>query len=184
MERWQLEMPRHCPSSISINIARRQLLQANFVDSIRTIARDAKIDTKQIQLEITETEVMTDVDYSIEVMNELRRAGFKIAIDDFGTGYSSLACLDRFPVDTLKIDRSIIADICTKDFSAKLVELVLKLAAETGITIVAEGIETKSQQDLLKSWGCDYGQGFVLSRPMVPESVSAFFRRNCELQPK
>jgi len=107
-------------------------------------------------------------------MSSLRRSGFKIHVDDFGTGYSSLACLNQFPIDTLKLDRSLIANITTHAYSRKLVEFVLRLAKETNVSLIAEGIETQEQYDLLIEWGCQFGQGYLIARPMPGESYSSF----------
>jgi len=107
-------------------------------------------------------------------MRCLRKSGFKIHVDDFGTGYSSLACLNQFPIDTLKLDRSLIANLTTQRYARKLVEFVLRLAKETNVSLIAEGIETQDQYDLLIEWGCQFGQGYLIARPMLGESYPSF----------
>ncbi len=172
--RWRREEPICCPRAIHVNLSRKQLLQPSFVEQVCTYARREKLPFHCIHLEVTESEIMSNLAQAIQVLKEMRRCGFKIDIDDFGTGYSSLACLSQFPVDTIKLDRSLIADICTKSFSAKLVELVIKLGSENGITVIAEGIETDSQEHKLNELQCQFAQGFLFARPLHAESLLAF----------
>ena len=174
---WRRIANRNAPNSISINIARQQLLSPRFFEHVVAITKGAKVDPKRVHLEITETGIMEMPRESIEVMKAFRCAGFKIDLDDFGTGYSSLSCISQFPIDIIKIDRSIIRNIATDTSSAKLVNFVLRLAEETMVSVVAEGIEQREQMDLLKSWGCDFGQGYLIAKPMPAESVLAFVNR-------
>lgn len=172
--KWQRESPVNAPKSINVNIARQQLLRPRFFEQVAEIASAEGLSPSQIHLEITESEIMSEPEVSISVLKTLRDAGFKIDIDDFGTGYSSLACLSQFPVDTLKIDRGLIAHITHDRYSAKLVEFVLRLAQETNIKVVAEGIELLEQSTLLNAWGCELGQGFLMARPMKAELILTF----------
>ena len=171
---WKRTIPFEAPKCISVNLARQQLLQPGFAEQVLEIAKKHGVSPKNIHLEVTESEMMIDVNVATEAMRSLRRSGFKIHVDDFGTGYSSLACLNQFPVDTLKLDRSLIANITTQPYSRKLVEFVLRLAKETNVSLIAEGIETQEQYDLLIEWGCQFGQGYLIARPMPGESYSSF----------
>jgi len=171
---WKRNIPRDAPKSISVNIARQQLSQPNFSERVRAIAKSTGVSTQCVNLEITESELMVNLSVAIEALTNLRNQGFKIHVDDFGTGYSSLACLNQFPIDVLKLDRSIIADIASRRYPAKLVEFVLRLARETDVSVIAEGIETQQQLDLLTGWRCRFGQGFLIARPMIAESFAGF----------
>jgi len=171
---WKRMIPLEAPKCISVNLARQQLLQPGFAEQVLAIAKKHGVSAKSVHLEVTESEMMIDVNVSTEAMSSLRRSGFKIHVDDFGTGYSSLACLNQFPIDTLKLDRSLIANITTHAYSRKLVEFVLRLAKETNVSLIAEGIETQEQYDLLIEWGCQFGQGYLIARPMPGESYSSF----------
>jgi EAL domain-containing protein (putative c-di-GMP-specific phosphodiesterase class I) len=171
---WKKCFPLEAPQGININIARQQLIRPRFFEQVTEVVAANHISPSQVHLEITESEMMQDLDFSVEVMRRLRQVGFKIHIDDFGTGYSSLACLNQFPVDTLKIDRSLIANITTDRYAAKLVEFVLRLAQETNVSVIAEGIELDDQARMLEKWGCQFGQGYLMARPMVGESFIPF----------
>jgi len=171
---WKRTIPCDAPKCISVNVARQQLLQPRFAEQVLEIANKHGVSPKNVHLEVSESEMMIDVNISTEAMRSLRKYGFKIHVDDFGTGYSSLACLNQFPIDTLKLDRSLIANITTQPYSRKLVEFVLRLAKETNVSLIAEGIETQEQHDLLIEWGCQFGQGYLIARPMPGESYSSF----------
>ena len=171
---WKRTIPCDAPKSISVNLARQQLLQPRFAEQVLRIANKCGVFPENVHLEVTESEVMLDLNISLEAMRSLRQSGFKIHMDDFGTGHSSLACLNQFPIDTLKLDRSLIANITTQLHARKLVEFVVRLAKETNVSLVAEGIEIQDQYDLLIEWGCQFGQGYLIARPMPGESYSSF----------
>lgn len=172
--KWKLEIPLDAPESISVNLARQQLLKPRFAEQVLDIAKLYGVSPEKVHLEVTESEMMVDLNVSTEAMRCLRKSGFKIHVDDFGTGYSSLACLNQFPIDTLKLDRSLIANLTTQRYARKLVEFVLRLAKETNVSLIAEGIETQDQYDLLVEWGCQFGQGYLIARPMLGESYPSF----------
>ena len=125
-----------------------------------------------IELEITESQLMVDPEHAIRMMRSLRDSGIRIAIDDFGTGYSSLAYLTRFPVESLKIDRSFVADVFSDHADAAIVRTIIEMAHQLGFTVVAEGVETDRQAAFLRQFGCEQAQGFLFARPMPAADVS------------
>jgi diguanylate cyclase (GGDEF)-like protein/PAS domain S-box-containing protein len=152
-------------SGVSVNLARQHLLLPDLATRLTRAARRAGINPTDVHLEITEGAVMQNVDTARETLAQLQEAGFRLAIDDFGTGYSSLACLHQFPVELLKIDRLFLEGIVQSDDRAAIVRTITSLAAILGFRVVAEGIETAEQFELMRELGCDYGQGYYLCRP-------------------
>lgn len=153
---------------VTVNVSPRQFSEAGFVKDVTDIVRLAGVLPKYIQLEITESVLMADVEKGIHIMNTLKQEGFLFLMDDFGTGYSSLSQLKQLPVSTLKIDRSFITD-SAEDY--KIVAAIVAMASELGINVIAEGIETETHLHLLKSSGCQFGQGYLFSRPMPEKYV-------------
>ncbi len=169
--RWQRELAEGAPSYVSVNLSRVQLTDPTLV--ARTLATLARIGMKppQLQLEVTESQIMTNRAGATDLLYQFRDAGVRLAMDDFGTGHSSLSCLQEFPIDVLKIDREFIANLHRgRDFAA-LVHAVVTLADNLGLEIVAEGIEDLEQVALLQALGCRYGQGFLLARPMPSDEL-------------
>jgi diguanylate cyclase (GGDEF)-like protein/PAS domain S-box-containing protein len=153
-------------SGVSINLARQHLLLPDLATRLTQAAHQAGIDPTDVHLEITEGAVMQNVDTARETLSQLQKAGFRLAIDDFGTGYSSLACLHQFPFELLKIDRLFLEGIVQSDDRAAIVRTITSLAAILGFRVVAEGIETAEQMELMRELGCDYGQGYYFCRPV------------------
>lgn len=160
IKRWSV---RFGPIPISINVSARQLQEPDFVIRVLSIIKEYDIDPQLIELEITETVLLEALDDSFMVLGDLRKAGITISIDDFGTGYSSLAYLTRLPVDTLKIDRSFISG---HQRSKAVLEMIVAMAKTLQLKTVAEGVETEGQLDWLTYEGCDYIQGYFISRPI------------------
>lgn len=156
-----LELPQ-----LAINISPVQLQQPDFIENLLALLREFKVKPSQLQLELTETAVMEHIEYGLSQLQLLREAGFSIAIDDFGTGYSSLSYLIKLPVDVVKLDRSIINDIEHSLATQSMVRNVIRMSHELGISLVAEGIETKEQHDLLTLMNCNYAQGYLYSKPV------------------
>ena len=163
----------HPPMPISVNLSPRQLVRDDVVDLVAAVLRESGLAPHLLELEITETVVMRDVDQSLSILRKLKQLGVRISIDDFGTGYSSLNYLKRFPVDTLKIDRSFVSDIVTDSDDAAIVKAVISLAHILNLRVVAEGVETEEQRRFLMENGCDEVQGYHFGRPV---SVEAFAR--------
>jgi diguanylate cyclase (GGDEF)-like protein len=159
---------------ISVNVSARQLESDQLIDDVRQVLRESGLEASALTLEITETTLMRDAEATAERLRSLKELGVLIAIDDFGTGYSSLAYLRQFPADSLKIDRSFINPIATSESSAAFIRTVVALARSLGIEILAEGIESQAQLETLRDERCDYGQGFLFSRPLAVEAVESF----------
>lgn len=152
------------PMRLAVNFSARQFQQPTFISSVEEILKDTQLDPNRIELEITESSIMKDPDQAIEKLLELKMMGIKVAIDDFGTGYSSLNYLKRFPIDTLKIDRSFVSDICKHHHDKAIVQAIITLGHALDLTVVAEGVETREQLDYLMELGCDVVQGFLFSK--------------------
>ena len=125
-----------------------------------------------LELEITETVIMDNLDTAVETLNRLHNQGFRIAIDDFGTGYSSLSYLKHLPLDTLKIDRSFLRDIMTDDYDKTIVKTIIAMAHSMDLTVTAEGVETQEQLALLRQYACDEIQGYLFSRPVPSDEAT------------
>nr|WP_321464404.1 EAL domain-containing protein [uncultured Desulfobulbus sp.] len=165
------------PLSVSVNLSPLQFMQSDLVEQILSILDRYKVPPGQLELEITETAMMSNLAKTVDTLNQLVAAGLFIAIDDFGTGYSSLSYLKRFPIGTLKIDRSFVRDITHDPNDAQLVETIILMAHNLGITAVAEGVETEEQLVWLKNCGCEQIQGFFYSRPLPADGFLNFLDR-------
>ncbi len=156
---------------MSINISSKRLAQDDVVDKIKHEIATHKIKGNCIELEITETAIMDNIERAIEVIHELKALGVTIALDDFGTGYSSLTYLQRLPIDVLKVDRMFIKDIMREKEVGHIFKFITQLAHELGLKIVAEGVETKEQLEFLKDNGCDIIQGYYYSKPVPSDAI-------------
>ena len=164
--------------SVAVNLSVGQMLAPNMVDLVVSILRRTGARPADLCLEMTESVLMDDVDQSEEAVAALKAAGIQLAIDDFGTGYSSLSYLRRFPVDTLKIDRSFVSGLGTDPHDAALVAAIITMAAALGLQVTAEGVETELQLAHLKNLGCHRAQGFYLARPMPAEALTRIVRQS------
>lgn len=160
---WQ-DMDFDC-GSVAINLSAQQFRDRNLLNDIKDSIQDNLIEPSRLEVEVTENMMMEDVEGAIQILQDLKDMGLKIAIDDFGTGYSSLSYLKKFPVDTLKIDRSFVKDLKPGSDDAAIVSAIVSLAQEMGIDLVAEGVEEKNQIDFLQSIGCTIMQGFYYAKP-------------------
>jgi diguanylate cyclase (GGDEF)-like protein len=165
------------PVRVAVNVSPLQLRRRDFVQAVLSSVSPLAGAAGGIDIEITESMLMQDIELSIRKLEELRAAGIGVAIDDFGTGYSSLRLLSRLPVDTLKIDRSFIQGITHGPHAMTLVSTVISLARAFDMRLVAEGVETVEQLDLLRVMGCDQAQGFYLGRPIPSADVPAVIER-------
>ncbi|HEX5966358.1 MAG TPA: EAL domain-containing protein, partial [Pyrinomonadaceae bacterium] len=159
------------PMRLSVNFSARQFQQPTFISSVAEILKATNLDPRWLELELTESSIMKDPEQAIEKLHEFKLMGIKVAIDDFGTGYSSLNYLKRFPIDTLKIDRSFVADVCKDPHDTAIVRAIITLGHALDLTVVAEGVETQEQLQYLSSLDCDVLQGFLFSKSL---SASAF----------
>ncbi len=161
---------------ISINLSASMLMNDKFIGNLIRWIDDHHIDCKKFNIEITETAIIGDIQKSVHVLNALRRLGFTIALDDFGTGYSSLTYLQRLPIDTIKIDRSFISNIKEDTEEFFVLKYMIDLAHHLKLNVVAEGIETKEQADMVKKYNVDYAQGYYFCKPMPQTRVIEYLK--------
>jgi diguanylate cyclase (GGDEF)-like protein len=174
VRRWQDLAPRDEPLMISVNLSGKQFMQPDLLEQIAAVLRETGLDPRSLKLEITETVVMENIETATRTLEQLRALGVELSIDDFGTGYSSLSYLQRFPVSTLKIDRSFISRITESEGTAEIVRTIMSLARGLGMDVVAEGVETEGQRAQLSDMDCEFGQGYYFSKPMGLDATEAF----------
>jgi diguanylate cyclase (GGDEF)-like protein/PAS domain S-box-containing protein len=165
------------PLRMAVNLSSRQLKGRELLTVLRTVLAETGLAPALLELEITESAVMEDPELAVELLEEIRRSGIRIAIDDFGTGYSSLAYLKKFPVNTLKIDQSFVADLTKDSDDAAIVESIIQMAHNLNLEVVAEGVETEEQLAFFRAKKCHEVQGYYFSKPLPPEQFAALFRR-------
>ena len=170
---WQQEGRPLLP--ISVNLSPRQFRQKNLIETVRRALLDTGQPARLLELEITETTLMQDIDETRDKLQEIAAMGVRLAIDDFGTGYSSLSYLKRFPVHKLKVDQSFVRDLTVDPEDAAIVTAVIGLAKSLGLDTLAEGVETREQLDVLLGLGCEKFQGYLFSRPLPPTFVDGIF---------
>jgi diguanylate cyclase (GGDEF)-like protein/PAS domain S-box-containing protein len=170
---WRASSKAHEHLTISVNLSAKQFLQPNLVQEIGSLLKESGLPPEALKLEITESTVMGDPSAAVEMLQQIKALGIRLAIDDFGTGYSSLSYLHRFPLDTLKIDRSFISDISAEGEGMEIARTILPMANNLRLDVIAEGVETIEQVLLLKKLQCKYGQGFFFSRPLSAEGITA-----------
>jgi diguanylate cyclase (GGDEF)-like protein len=164
------------PISVSVNISGRQFQQADLLATVEKVLSASQLEPRYLELELTESMLMTDDQDkkhgSFTTFSRLQQMGVKIAIDDFGTGYSSLSYLKRFPVNTLKIDRSFVKDVCINPDDSAITDAIIAMAHSLQLDVVAEGVETKEQSNFLRVKGCEYAQGYLFSRPIDADEMT------------
>ncbi|MCG5498797.1 putative bifunctional diguanylate cyclase/phosphodiesterase [Ectothiorhodospira variabilis] len=171
LETTGLPVPR-----MAINLSPRQFRQADLAAQYAAIISDAGIQASQIELELTESTIMQDIDKAVEIFGDMQQLGFRLAVDDFGTGYSSLNQLKHFPIHTLKIDRSFIRGIPQDRDDAAIVKAIVAMAKGLGLEVVAEGVEARHQLDFLKGLDCESVQGFYFSRPLPYDELCEYLQ--------
>jgi EAL domain-containing protein (putative c-di-GMP-specific phosphodiesterase class I) len=154
------------PITFAINLSARQFRQKNLPSMIRQILADTGLSPQYLSLEITEETMMQLGDETVQNLNDLKEIGVSLALDDFGTGYSSLSYLSRFPVDSLKIDRSFIDEVASARSHASITAAIIAMGHSLNMEVVAEGVETEAQMAFLAQHGCDIVQGFFFSHPL------------------
>ena len=164
------------PVRVSVNLSARQFLGQDVAERVAALLRETRCDPACLTLEITESVLMENPAAATETMGRLAAMGVQLAIDDFGTGYSSLASLKRFPIHSLKIDRSFVMDLTQDADDAAIVNAVIALAHSMKLNVIAEGVETREQLAFLQERGCDQMQGYCFSRPVAPEGIAAMLR--------
>jgi EAL domain-containing protein (putative c-di-GMP-specific phosphodiesterase class I) len=173
---WQNEFPHRLPLKVSVNLSGKQLRSNNFIEQIDEILAETGLDGSHLKLEITESSLIENVEVATDILLELKERQIELCLDDFGTGYSSLSYLRRFPVDTIKIDRSFITQMKSEDDGSEIVRAIVTLAHVLGMTAVAEGIETKNQLQQLQQLACQKGQGYFFSQPLSQADAEALLR--------
>ena len=166
MHRWQKCFPLDHPLFVTVNLSSKQFTQATLISTFASILQETGVKPQSVKLEITESVVMENVDTATDMLRQLRSLGVQLAIDDFGTGYSSLSYLHRFPIDTLKIDRSFVTRMSENNENTEIVRTIVVLAQNLGMDVVAEGVETNEQLVILQKLGCENGQGYFFSKPV------------------
>jgi EAL domain-containing protein (putative c-di-GMP-specific phosphodiesterase class I) len=166
---------------MAVNLSARQFQQKNLVETIAQVLESTKLEPSYLELEITESIAMQDINFTISVLRALRSMGIQIAIDDFGTGYSSLSSLKYFPLDKLKIDQSFVRELVTDSYDAAIITALVALGHGMKLEVIAEGVETQEQMAFLRSVKCDGIQGYLLSRPLPAQEATNLFIRKTPL---
>jgi len=164
------------PVRVSVNVSARQLAQAGFVGEVRAALEATGLAPSHLELELTESALIEDMERTAAMLGELQALGVKIAVDDFGTGYSGLAYLRRFPIDVLKLDRSFVLQDDGRISAFDFVKAFVDMAHALRMSVVAEGVETAEVLDFLRAADCDEAQGYLLARPMPIEDVGALLQ--------
>ena len=175
---WQQLFPSNPPLSLSVNISPKQFAQADLAAQIGQLLQESGMDPRFVDLEITETIAMADAAKSAGMLSELKALGVGLDIDDFGTGYSSLSRLQSFRVDTLKIDRIFVSRMDSDHETHEIVRVIINLAHSLGLKVVAEGVETQAQFDLLRKLGCERAQGYLFSKPVDRDTILKLLASN------
>ena len=180
LRNWQRLAPRQPPLTVSVNVSGRHFTRPELVTQISEILRTNQLDARSLKLELTESVVMENIQIADEVLRTLRAIGVELSIDDFGTGYSSLSYLHRFPVNTLKIDRTFVSQMERNNENTEIAKTIITLAHSLGLSVVAEGVENAGQLSRLVELGCQFGQGFFFAKPIVAEDVPEYIAGMCQ----
>lgn len=173
MHTWQVQFPTAFPLKISVNLASKQIKEPKLIEQIERILAETGLDGGYLKLEITESMLMEDVQETINTLLQIQAVNIQLSIDDFGTGYSSLGYLQRFPINTLKIDRSFVSQMNFDNEKFEIVRTITTLAHTLGMDVIAEGVETSEQFAQLRALGCEFAQGYFFSKPLNSASISA-----------
>jgi diguanylate cyclase (GGDEF)-like protein/PAS domain S-box-containing protein len=174
---WEANHPSEQPMNITVNVSARQFADARLVNDIQDALQQIGIDPTRLQLEMTESVAAADPKLTVTVLSHLKHMGIGVILDDFGTGTTSLRGLRQFPVDALKIDRSLVREMQSDNAACDIVELIVALAHKMNLKAIAEGIETVRQLERLLELGCEYGQGYYFSQPMEAKAAQQFMRQ-------
>ena len=164
------------PIRVAVNLSARQIRQISFVSVFKKVLEETGVGPEAIEIEITESMLMSDTENAIAALNDLHELGIHVAMDDFGTGYSSLSYLRRFPIDTIKIDQNFISEIVNNKDDAEIIRTIISMGKTLNRQIVAEGVETAEQLEMLKEYDCDQIQGYYLSPPVPGDELTGLLR--------
>jgi EAL domain-containing protein (putative c-di-GMP-specific phosphodiesterase class I) len=167
---WRKRFDRGAHLSISVNVSSLQFTSSDFVESVKVILQEAQLDAENLNLDLTESVLMRDKLCS-GVLDELRGKNLALHMDDFGTGYSSISSLNTFPISAVKLDRPFVRDMVSDEAHSRTVKAVIEMAHCRGLKVIAEGVETPEQVAQLQRLHCDFGQGYLFSKPVMPEAV-------------
>jgi EAL domain-containing protein (putative c-di-GMP-specific phosphodiesterase class I) len=163
--------------TLSVNVSASQFRAPDFVERVLDIVERTGADPARLKLELTESLMVDDIEVTIAKMTALRKKGIRFSLDDFGTGYSSLSYLKRLPLDQLKIDQSFVRDVLTDPNDAAIVRMVIVLGQTLGLSVIAEGVETRLEQEFLAEQGCSLYQGYLFGRPMPAAQFEEMMRQ-------
>ena len=175
---WQAQTPMEPPLTVSVNLSAQQFSQPDLVEQVQQSLAETGLNPRSLRLEITESAIMENPETAATMLQQIKTLGVQLYVDDFGTGYSSLAYLHRFPIDTLKIDRSFINRVDVDLEQLEIVRTIIQLAWNLGINVIAEGVETYKQLMQLKALRCEYAQGFFFSKPLDSEAAATFIKQS------
>ncbi len=178
MSLWIAQFPQMQDLSVSVNLSERQIQSRGFIERLTLAVERSRLQPKHLKLEITESLLMENSELTLSLFEQLQAQGFRLSLDDFGTGYSSLSYLHRFPINTLKIDRSFISVMAPGDSSFEIVRTITALARTLKMDVVAEGVETEEQAEYLRSLSCEMVQGYLFSHPLSDEHATQYLS-NC-----
>jgi EAL domain-containing protein (putative c-di-GMP-specific phosphodiesterase class I) len=181
---WQQSGESDADMAISLNISGEQFKHSDLIQVVEKVIVDSGLPPASLELEITETVIMKDAETTIKMLEKLKSMGVQLSMDDFGTGYSSFNYLKKFPLDIVKIDRSFVQDVTTKEEDATIVKAMIAMAHSLKLRVVAEGVETREQLQFLRENGCDEMQGYLLSPPVPFNEVTDFFLREHDFEGK
>jgi diguanylate cyclase (GGDEF)-like protein/PAS domain S-box-containing protein len=179
---WHKLFPADPPLTMSVNLSGKQFAQPNLIEQIQQILNDTGLAAHTLKLEITESTIIENTELATAMLKQLRELGIRVSLDDFGTGYSSLSYLHRFPIDTLKIDRSFVTRM-NLPRDSEIVRTILALAGNLGMDVIAEGVETGEQIVQLTGMNCEYAQGYLFSRPIDAEAVTNLLQETAQKRP-
>ena len=177
LREWQVSDRSGHPISVTVNVSARQFADARLANDIQEALQQTGIDPSRLQLEMKESIAAADPKLTVTVLAHLKHMGIGAVLDDFGTGSMPLVSLSQFPLDALKIDRSLIHEMQSDRTSADVVELIITLAHKMNLKVIAEGIETARQLERLVELGCEFGQGYYFSQPMEARTALLFMRQ-------
>jgi len=176
IKEWKKEDSRHASLRVCVNLSARQFLREGLADHVEALLEQSGTSSRQLGLEMTESSLIPNMTTAQEVLGGLHALGVSLSMDDFGTGYSSLSHLHSFPFDTLKIDRSFVGRMTGSEQALQIVRTIVELARVLGMDVVAEGIETQDQYQLLRQMGCRFGQGYLFAKPLPATDISKLLR--------
>ena len=178
MQEWRKQFPLAESVIMSVNLSSRQFAQTNLIAQIQEALITTGLDAANLKLEITESMVMDDVENTIHLLHQLKELDLKISMDDFGTGFSSFSYLHRFPIDTLKVDRSFVSNMSQGEKNKEIVNTIIILAHRLGMDVIAEGIETEAELEILQGFNSEYAQGYFFAKPLSKEDATELLIQN------